>query len=418
MNTKTHNSEKGQAIVFLIIGLTVFLGFVALAVDGGMVLSNRRNVQNGADAAALAGAGKIALEFENRHVLWSSFSCTANNVTTSMQLGRAAAIVRAANNNFTIFDPPQNFNGVSTSCVIWRPSCIVYDKYVDITVQISSQTRTSFAQVLFPNAITNRLTTVVRVRPRQPLVFGAAIAALDPANCSGQNNGATFRGNGDTQVTGGAIYSQGCMRGSGSAGNVSVSGGWIDYNGQFIPGNMHWSPYPYQLNYDLPADNYDVPLPDCNDPRAHNVSSLPSTLTPGLWCLTGDLTLNGNDSLVGTGVTIYVPNGSITVNGNAWLNLTAPDRNPDPAPAIAGLVIYMPKSNHHELKINGNTNNHLTGTVLVPGGTIDLDGTGDSSAYHSQFIGWDVKVGGDATLGVVYDENLVYSKPTSIEVAK
>lgn len=417
MNTKTHNSEKGQAIIFLILGLTVFLGFVALAVDGGMVLSNRRNVQNGADAAALAGAGKIALEFENRHVLWSSFSCTANNVTTSMQLGRSAAITRAANNNFSIFDPPQNNNGVSTSCVIWRPSCIVYDKYVDVTVQISSQTQTSFARVLFPNAITNRLSTVVRVRPRQPLVFGAAIAALNPANCQGQGNGATFRGSSEVRVTGGAIYSQGCMRSSGQP-YVHVTGGWIDYNGQFIPGNANWSPYPYQLNYDLPASNYDVPLPDCSDPRAHNVATLPSVLTPGLWCLSGDLTLNGNNSVVGTEVTIYIPNGSVSINGNSYLNLTAPSRDVDHSPAINGLVIYMPKSNHHTLSINGNSNNHLTGTVLVPGGTIDLDGTGDTSAYHSQFIGWNVQVGGNAALGIVYSEDMVYSKPTSIEVAK
>lgn len=56
MNTKHFNSEKGQAIVYLVIGLVVFLGFVALAIDGGMVLADRRDAQNATDASALAGA--------------------------------------------------------------------------------------------------------------------------------------------------------------------------------------------------------------------------------------------------------------------------------------------------------------------------------------------------------------------------
>jgi hypothetical protein len=49
-------SESGQAIVLLAISIVVLLGFTALAVDGGMIFSDRRHAQNAADAAALAGA--------------------------------------------------------------------------------------------------------------------------------------------------------------------------------------------------------------------------------------------------------------------------------------------------------------------------------------------------------------------------
>ncbi len=68
MNTKHFNSEKGQAIVYLVIGLVVFLGFVALAIDGGMVLADRRDAQNATDASALAGAsaGGAAIGKRNR----------------------------------------------------------------------------------------------------------------------------------------------------------------------------------------------------------------------------------------------------------------------------------------------------------------------------------------------------------------
>ena len=61
MNSKKCNSEKGQAIVYLVIGMVVFLGFVALAIDGGMALADRRRSQNGADAASLAGGAAASL---------------------------------------------------------------------------------------------------------------------------------------------------------------------------------------------------------------------------------------------------------------------------------------------------------------------------------------------------------------------
>src|SRR5205823_890530 len=49
---------RGQAMVFvgLLVGLGVLVGFVAIATDGGSALLQRRNMQNGADAAALVAA--------------------------------------------------------------------------------------------------------------------------------------------------------------------------------------------------------------------------------------------------------------------------------------------------------------------------------------------------------------------------
>jgi Flp pilus assembly protein TadG len=46
--------EKGQSMVLIVLGIFVLFGFTALAIDGGMVYSDRRNAQNAADAAALA----------------------------------------------------------------------------------------------------------------------------------------------------------------------------------------------------------------------------------------------------------------------------------------------------------------------------------------------------------------------------
>ena len=48
--------ERGQALVLFVLALGVLLGFVAMSVDVGLILHERRSLQNAADAAALAGA--------------------------------------------------------------------------------------------------------------------------------------------------------------------------------------------------------------------------------------------------------------------------------------------------------------------------------------------------------------------------
>src|SRR5438034_4138560 len=53
---------KGQTMILigLLVGFGVLVGFVALAVDGGSALLQRRNMQNGADGAALGVAKTLA----------------------------------------------------------------------------------------------------------------------------------------------------------------------------------------------------------------------------------------------------------------------------------------------------------------------------------------------------------------------
>ncbi len=51
--------ERGQAIVWVAVMLPLFLSVIGLAIDGGIVFSYRRELQNVADSAARAGAMQI-----------------------------------------------------------------------------------------------------------------------------------------------------------------------------------------------------------------------------------------------------------------------------------------------------------------------------------------------------------------------
>jgi Flp pilus assembly protein TadG len=66
--------ESGQAIVMFAIGFVVLLGFTALAVDIGSVASEKSNLQNAADAAALAGAQELPANPEKAKLIASQYA--------------------------------------------------------------------------------------------------------------------------------------------------------------------------------------------------------------------------------------------------------------------------------------------------------------------------------------------------------
>ena len=53
---KTNRSERGQALVLIVLAIVAMFGFAALAVDIGRLYAERRRVQSAADAAVLSAA--------------------------------------------------------------------------------------------------------------------------------------------------------------------------------------------------------------------------------------------------------------------------------------------------------------------------------------------------------------------------
>ncbi|GAP60556.1 hypothetical protein AHiyo1_41080 [Arthrobacter sp. Hiyo1] len=60
LTIRDDDGERGAVAVLVALLLVVLLGFAALAVDAGMLYSEKAQVQNGSDAAALAVAQKCA----------------------------------------------------------------------------------------------------------------------------------------------------------------------------------------------------------------------------------------------------------------------------------------------------------------------------------------------------------------------
>jgi hypothetical protein len=400
-----------------------------------MVYTDRRFAQNGADASSLGGGGAAALAMENSGITWYNWPCNASPPTSTIPSGlsavstaaKEAAISRAADDSFTIDEDISDNHGVTTMCgavnkVIWT------DKFMDILTVITMDTRTSFAHFVYGGPLCSTVTAVTRVRPRAPLAYGYAIVALNPANCSGQSNGVGFHSTSGVLVEGGGIFSNGCIRGDEHV-DVEVQNAGIFYhykrsNDDLDEFTITSSGSPLQLSGDqnrIPPSAYAIPEPNCTGHTfsasafEHDATDA-SGLAPGLYCVNGDVRFNAKDKSTGNGVTIVLLNGSLTINGGAEIRWTAPVASPDPAPAISGILIYAPSTNHNTIQIAGNADSFYRGTILAPGANIDAMGTGGTEAFQSQLIGWNVEVGGTSDTHVVFDNNNQYSRPTYIEL--
>ena len=90
MKTTTHldrEGQRGQILVLFALGAVAMIAMVGLVLDGGGAYAQRRQLQNGADVAALAGA--------------NAYMNTAGSVSARTAAARGAAIAAGTRNGYT-----------------------------------------------------------------------------------------------------------------------------------------------------------------------------------------------------------------------------------------------------------------------------------------------------------------------------
>jgi len=239
---------------------------------------------------------------------------------------------------------------------------------------------------------------------------GYAIIALNPGSCQGQQNGLLFHGTSYTQLIGKAI-SNGCLR---SVGTHDVLAAGVEYVGEYVEANdqVKIIPDPYKVSTPVSVN---VAAPNCNDPAAHKMAGKDFTgnvtLEPGLYCITGDVTINAGDVVKGDDVTLYFIDGKLTINGGAMVQLSAPYApGVNVSPALSNILFYVPEKLNKKgeadgqvVKINGGSDSYFSGTVYAPSSTVEFLGTSyTEGGQTTQIIGWDVRVGGTADLVLGY----------------
>lgn len=392
------STERGQALILITLAAIGLFGIVGLAIDGSMKLSDRRHVQNAADAAALAGS----LAQIRGNAYWED-----------------VARDRAGDNGYT---------GDLLNSQVWVYSCDVaktdmkrntVPNDIDcgpyegdplyVQVVIRSDINAVFSRILGVTEMHNTVHAVAMSKEEYvgEMYGGASIVGLAPDECETIWLAASAAIN----ITGGNILSNsevncGVRVQGGNGFEITMPDGAIDMvaTGYNVSGNPDLTHIAGGFNGS--TDPYDYPPPDsmlpdytCDYTHASFPPSGVTNLSPGTHCVTGNFRLNAHDQLTGTGVTIVMLSGEIDWNGGARINLSAPTSGD-----LAGMLIYAPMSNTNEMRFNGNAQTTMTGTIFMPAAPIIYNGTGNVTPSHVQIIGYTIKITGANQTNVVYQD--------------
>jgi len=432
--------EKGQAIIIIAFAIVVLVGFAALAIDGGRVLSDRRHAQNAADTAAYAAA-LAKIKSENY---------------TNAGLGRADSNGYDNNGTSNIVEVHLcSESGIT--CVL--PTGAISSEYIQ--VKITSYVKTFFARVLGVNQLTNNVQAVARATtPVTSNWFSGKALVSTMAGCKGENgdpnNPFTVGGNGTTIVNNSGIFvNSACSVAfvdNGNSNLVTTTQGTCVVGGIQSGVNGVTPPPVGHCGTQINLDNYILPDPDAYcaqagsitgsngdyeaTPGSYNTSgnqTFPDVSPSGIlklhkgvycfyngislnanWEITTDLNGNGVHDSGSEGVFFYVPDGDVIFNGGSSLNVHAIDSSDFPS-TIQRYLFYIPLSNEANVTITGNTGSVYTGTILAPSSHCTLDGSGNTFSLDTQLICYDTTITGSGYIDITYtDANnaVTTTKPT------
>ena len=455
MNTY-RKSERGQIVVIFVVALVALLALTALAIDGGMILSDRRVAQAGADAAALGGAGAAAREIENAGITYSTFDCSSAAVLDAIDAASQAAIDAAAANNFLglandgDLNPNNETYGVEVLC---EDDAASVDRHIDVMTTITSETSTSFLHLFNSGPMTNTVTAVVRVRPPTPLAMGNAIVTFSPL-WGTKTGGLDFTGGAVLHVTDGGMFSNSSIRQKGS-GSIWVHDGLGDVMDgsvrclmdcdEFVPGNMDPDP----VDICTAADNcpglriqpITMPTPACGanrgaingsgtyDPGTYSSASIGNgdvvKLNPGLYCFNGVVKITGGslttvaDADGHLGVTIFLKkaNGDWNITGGTITLVSPVNADQVTAGSIQGVLLYLEDGNTNEIKITGNGTGSYSGLIYGRDAGLYVRGS-SADTFNGQILVRYMDNAGTSDMKVSFVDNTNFGDPTFLDVIR
>ncbi|MGA8727848.1 MAG: pilus assembly protein TadG-related protein [Terracidiphilus sp.] len=419
MRMKVMKDESGQVLVLTALSMVILLGFMAFAIDVGLLFRAKRNMQIAADAAAIAGA----LDYKYNGSLTSAqaaavAAASANGVTSTGTCpisGSTQTFVcinippvygpNAGSSGFVealISQPNQTVfmgiirhsglmavgaravagSGASSGC-IWALAKSGLDVSLTGSGAITAQNCSIFDNSSASDALTltgsgsisakaigivgnYNKTGSGTITPNPPTtgISPAAdpLASLSaPTVTTGTCTGTAAACNPSNTGSGNLVVPAGTYTSISNTGSgtLTISGGTV------ISGNLTNTGSGALV---LDAGNYSI---------GGNFSSTGSsslTLGAGLYTIGGNLALTGSGSLTGVGVSFYTQ-GSTTVTGSGSMDLTAPTSGPD-----NGILIFQSRTDSSAVSITGSGGDVMQGIVYASDSPLTLTGSGSFSA--------------------------------------
>lgn len=417
---KIYGKERGQALIIVAFAAIGLFAFTSLAIDGGMVFSKKRQAQNAADAASLAG-GLQLIRGTSADAINAAYASTVQNEFNNDKV----------HNEVHVYNPP--VDGVYAG----------QNDYIQVKILV--HVTTYFTRVIGRNSVDTAVEAIAHATLPEVTSWhnGDALVSLMPGcrehsddpfvvmgNATINVNHSGIRVNSDCTKKGQEAFTQ-----NGSSDVATDTGVCVTGAANYKPGSVVPAPH-----FCTPSDDsqYQMPNPICThngqvvDLGSKNYIATPGNynstfpgvsqagtlkLQKGIYCLhkgfdlhstwnvTTDLNGNGmHDSLM-EGAFFFVDGGDITFNGNSDINIHAIDTTADNFPEqFVNFLFYIPESNAANVKLTGSSGSTFTGTILAPKASTEILGNNGTLALNSQIISYTVKLSGGGTLDITYDQ--------------
>jgi hypothetical protein len=404
--------RRGAVVVMVAVSLVAVLAITAISIDGGRLLSDHRDVQAAADAAALAAASDL---YENYWV---------NNGLDPSGTGVASAKATAAANGYT--------DGVNATVTVNIPpqSGFYTGKAGYAEVLISFNETRSFSNIFTsgPLQVSCRAVAI-----GSPIAANVGILVLDP---TAKGAFSTSGGGNSTVVDTPVIVDSSDPSASIATGTGTISATEFDLTGGFVQNGSGTFSGPIKTNQFPTADPLaSIPPPDPStmtvqvqkksgvqyssgnivlQPGVYNGGISASgtaslTLMPGIYYMNGGgFSFSGQGSLTGNGVMIYnAPgngnSGGISVTGQGSINLSPPTSG-----IYSGLTFFQDRSSNVTGNISGTSGTtNIVGTFYFAGALLNITGNGGVVNVGSQYISDQLALGGNGGVNIQWTPDTV-----------
>ena len=411
------SDESGVMAILLVLLLPMVVGMMGLSVDVGVWYSEKRGLQNIADAAALAGGIELANGSSTATVIAAATADATRNAfdsgtdsiainippTSGPNAGTLTSIEIIITRRMPLFFTSAFFKmvGSSTSQFNATARAVVNSQFVDEFCILGLDTSANRA---------------INVTGTATLDCGIAVN-------SSAGNALNIGGNGVVTVTSVS-----------TVGDVNINGGGIlDSDAAPRSGTTIDDPYsdleipPFAAGEcdagslgggdtgttvtgveTINASDFGGVMTLCGGLTVNAGGIL--TLGPGVYIIDqGDFKINGGGSVFGEGVTIILTSsgadnkiGNVAVNGGADIELSAPTEDPAGAPGYSGVLFFQDRnvsSNPSKSNFfNGGAELDLEGALYFPEQSLAFSGGADVGDGCTQLVAKTVSIAGEANL--------------------
>lgn len=412
----TRRTRKGQTAIMFTLAIVPLFGILGLVVDIGWAYFRKQAAQAAADAAASAAAQAAyataggAPSCTTAHVACysSEYTCPASpstspsdNIGTGCLYAKENGFVSTGRQKVTFQ------SGVGSA-----PTAAGVTISYWVIARVSENIPQLFSAVLgYPQAtVAARATTGTREASS-----GGCVITLDPT------------ADGSLTGSGGATLTSGCGVFVNSNSNSAINlngGGTITTTGTArtqIVGNCNGcasiSPAP-QTGVATATDPFaDLTPPSysgCNDSgNAVNLGSHDKktispgvfcsgfivgaqselTLSPGTYVVKNGISIGGQATLKGTGVSIYIQSGGISMAGGATVNLSAPTSG-----SWQGILFYQDRADTADSTLVGGTGQLMNGVLYFPKSHLTYTGGSSTTATATTIVSNTLSLVGNSSI--------------------